>query len=139
MMCKNIILMIKHSIIIFNLCYFLGFAWIILVMVSRDVEFNEHISDNQDEFKVRHSDDFMTYYRMNENSPIKNTIIVFYFAFTTLSTVGFGDFAPTNNPERVACSVILLVGVATFSVVLGNQSAIIEKYKNRVFRLITEF
>lgn len=43
-----------------------------------------------------------------------------YYAFTTLSTVGFGDFHPRSNAERTVCAFILLIGVAIFSYVMGN-------------------
>jgi hypothetical protein len=43
-----------------------------------------------------------------------------YYAFTTLSTVGFGDFHPKNNTERLLTSMILLAGVAIFSYLTGN-------------------
>ena len=52
-----------------------------------------------------------------------------YYAFTTLSTVGFGDIAPQSDPERLMCSFVLLIGVAVFSVVLGDFMAILEAYK----------
>jgi hypothetical protein len=45
---------------------------------------------------------------------------VIYYAFTTLSTVGFGDFFPSSNSERALCSFILLGGVAIFSYIMGN-------------------
>lgn len=43
-----------------------------------------------------------------------------YYAFTTLSTVGFGDFHPKSDAERGVCAFILLVGVAIFSYIMGN-------------------
>ena len=42
-----------------------------------------------------------------------------YYAFTSLSTVGFGDFHPINNFERLFCAGVLLVGNAIFGYVLG--------------------
>ena len=36
-----------------------------------------------------------------ENTREKNIIIALYFAFTSLSTVGFGDYAPVGNIERI--------------------------------------
>jgi len=47
-------------------------------------------------------------------------VIVTYYAFTTLSTVGFGDFHPRSDAERAICAVILLAGVAIFSYIMGN-------------------
>jgi voltage-gated potassium channel len=53
------------------------------------------------------------------DSPV-HLIPLMYFAFTTLSTVGFGDMYPVNDAERVLCVVIFLFGVSMFSYVLGN-------------------
>jgi hypothetical protein len=38
-----------------------------------------------------------------------------YFAFTSLSTVGFGDFHPISDLERLFCAFILVLGVLIFS------------------------
>jgi hypothetical protein len=58
-----------------------------------------------------------------------NVIVVFYFAFTSLSTVGFGDYNPRGDIERLVCAFVLLIGVAVFSYVMGNFIDIIEKFK----------
>ena len=52
-----------------------------------------------------------------------------YFAFTSLTTVGFGDFHPRSNVERLFIAFGLLVGVAVFSLVIGNLLEMIEAYK----------
>jgi hypothetical protein len=49
-----------------------------------------------------------------------------YFAFTSLSTVGFGDFNPRSNVERLFTSVVLLLGVSVFSYIMGNFIEIID-------------
>lgn len=36
-----------------------------------------------------------------------------------MSTVGFGDYSPRSNEERVIGSMLLLLGVAIFSYILG--------------------
>ena len=59
----------------------------------------------------------------------ENTIIVTYFAFTSLSTVGFGDYNPRSNIERIVCAFILLFGVAIFSYIMGNFITIIDQYQ----------
>jgi hypothetical protein len=43
-----------------------------------------------------------------------------YFSFTSLSTVGFGDLHPLNGYERALTALVLLFGVAVFSIVMGN-------------------
>ena len=52
-----------------------------------------------------------------------------YFAFTSLSTVGFGDFHPVNDSERMLCSVLLLFGVSIFSYIMGIFIEILEEVK----------
>ena len=54
---------------------------------------------------------------------------VFYFAITTLSTIGFGDFHPVSVFERGIASFILLFGVAVFSFIMGQFIEIIMNYK----------
>lgn len=58
-----------------------------------------------------------------------NVLVAFYFAFTSLSTVGFGDYNPRGDLERLICAFVLLIGVAVFSYVMGNFIDIIEKFK----------
>ena len=53
------------------------------------------------------------------------TAAILYFSFTTLSTVGFGDYHPTNDIERFIGAFILLFGVAIFSIVMGNFTDIL--------------
>ena len=43
-----------------------------------------------------------------------------YYAFTSLSTIGFGDYNPKSDIERILCAFILLFGVAIFSFVMGT-------------------
>ena len=54
-----------------------------------------------------------------------NAISMTYFAFTSLSTVGFGDIRPYSDAERIFCAIILLIGVAIFSIIMGNFSDIL--------------
>ena len=49
----------------------------------------------------------------------RNAITAVYYAFTSLSTVGFGDLHPRSNAERLLVAFILLFGVAIFSYIMG--------------------
>ena len=46
-------------------------------------------------------------------------LIMMYWSFTTLSTVGFGDYYPISNHERGLMCFGFLAGVACFSFVNG--------------------
>jgi len=50
----------------------------------------------------------------------EKAIVAVYFAFTSLSTVGFGDYHPISNQERLLGAAMLLFGVAIFSYCMGK-------------------
>lgn len=54
-----------------------------------------------------------------DQNDLVNGLKVVYFAFTSLSTIGFGDFHPKSDFERSMCALILLFGVAIFSYIMG--------------------
>ena len=43
-----------------------------------------------------------------------------YFSLTTLSTVGYGDYLPISDAEKILCLTMMLVGVALFSYIMGD-------------------
>ena len=57
---------------------------------------------------------------MDGMTNMERAIAITYFSFTTLTTVGFGDMHPRNDPERALTAFFLLFGVAIFSIVMGN-------------------
>lgn len=61
-----------------------------------------------------------------------------YFSFTTLSTVGFGDFYPKSNGERLVVVVVMLFGVAIFSYIMGLFTEILNTFKT-IFDPIEEY
>ncbi len=48
---------------------------------------------------------------------------------TTLSTAGYGDYTPKNNPEYLLCSLVFLAGVISFSIVMGIFTEMIIEFK----------
>ena len=61
--------------------------------------------------------------------PWEKGLICVYFAFTTLSTVGFGDYYPYSEVEMLVGSFMLLFGVAIFSLFMGVFIEMIDKFK----------
>ena len=67
---------------------------------------------------------------MDTFNTLERTIILQYFSFTSLSTVGFGDFTPRSDVERGLCAIILLFGVAIFSYMMGIFINILDEFKS---------
>lgn len=52
----------------------------------------------------------------------------FYFAVTTITTVGYGDITGSNTMERGISVVVMLIGVISFSFATGALSSIMQNY-----------
>jgi hypothetical protein len=51
--------------------------------------------------------------------PVDEKIVMsMYYMLTTLSTVGFGDYSPTSINEKIAGSVLMIIGVIIFTIVM---------------------
>jgi len=59
-------------------------------------------------------------------------IICCYFALTTLSTVGYGDFHPISEVEMLFGIVVMIIGVAFFSYIMGSFIEIISNYDKKM-------
>lgn len=64
-------------------------------------------------------DHFIGYYKLADHPEPRQALMMIYFAFTSLSTVGLGDFCPKGEAEMILCSMLLLFGVAIFSYIMG--------------------
>lgn len=106
--------------IILNTSYIVGLGWYIMCEFHEDMFLDYKFSEmSAQALEEKGGDYFITAYDLHKKEPAQNTIVLFYFAFTTLSTVGFGDFHPKSDLERVACSFVFLFGVSVFSYVMG--------------------
>lgn len=52
---------------------------------------------------------------INEDDHSRNALIFVYFMFSTLTSVGFGDYYPLSNLEKIFMVVFMLFGVNFFS------------------------
>lgn len=120
----------KLVVVILNITYLTGVIWWILCEALLDFKYD--ISDTPESFafyESEYEDTFINQYGSMGNTPKHNMIVGVYFAFTSLSTVGFGDYNPKSNIERFICAFILLFGVAIFSYVMGNFIEILDQFK----------
>ena len=111
-------------VLILNTSYFLGIFWYIICSIQEDVMNEMKLNDHTYEM----SEHFTSYFDLDDKTSSEITVIVTYFAFTSLSTVGFGDYHPRSDFERLCCSLILLFGVAIFSIIMGNFAQILVSF-----------
>jgi len=61
-------------------------------------------------------------------SMLRVNVILIYFAFTSVSTVGFGDYTPKSICEKLLISIFLFCGVNIFSIVARDFLKMLTSY-----------
>ena len=103
---------IRLIIIAVIITYFIGCFWFYYC--------NIEVTDD--------TDTFVTFNSLDENIDVFQLVVSCYYALTTLSTVGYGDYYPVSDRERILAVIIMLGGVAFFSYIMGHFIEIISNY-----------
>ena len=113
------------GIIFFLLCHIATCLWLIIAAIYDD----QHI----------YKGTWLHSYVFNEDAEHDNEkkievsnaalyAIAFYWTITTITTVGYGDISGVNNLEKIFCSIVMIVGVISFSFANGALASIIQNY-----------
>ena len=70
-----------------------------------------------------------------DEEPGTQYLAAMYWAFQTLTTVGFGDISATTNTERTISLIWMIFGVGFYSFTIGNLSYIIANYDEKAIVL----
>lgn len=110
-------------LVLFSCSYLLAIFWHILIFDIEDLESRT--------LDVYHgSSTFYSYYAFSESSDVITPLVkLCYFAVTTLSTIGYGDFSPKSVPEKFVGAFVLLLGVCVFSIVLSRLMDILGEFR----------
>ena len=104
--------------------YFVGQYWLIFVQVGYMIQHGVD-EDHDEELELMNYSQFTSFisndgWDIKEKTSFDQVIIATYFALTSLSTVGLGDFYPISDIERLMGSFVLLAGVCMMSYVLSS-------------------
>jgi hypothetical protein len=102
---------LQLTIILANLSYFMGMLFFIFCELIQDFHYDVDYNDHPDPYNYEY-ENFISYNALFDKTPAENSVIMTYYMFTSLSTVGFGDYHPRSNAERAVVAIILLFGVA---------------------------
>lgn len=107
-------------ILIFGSSYFLGILWHIYCVDIITTEWVDPKDKSLGSIKPNFRTTMLFHDTPGEDVTEYDMLVrVWYFAITTLSTIGYGDYHPVSTEERMMASLILMFGVAIFSFIMG--------------------
>ena len=62
----------------------------------------------------------LVHYNLYSMTQYEAFIRLFYFVFTTMTTIGLGDYRPYGTWERLFTTFMLIFGVMLLTTVMGN-------------------
>lgn len=113
---------------ILNFCYFIGLGWLIMCRVVQSVMHGEDY-EGASWNNTENPNYFITKFELYQKTSREQAIIAVYFAFTSFTTVGFGDYYPVSDLERMVGAFLLLFGVAIFSFIMGKFIEMVDQIK----------
>ena len=109
--------MMKIMINISSICYIFAMIFKFLIEIQNDYMNWDSYATVGTQEEPEH---FTGFYSMNEREDYDILLAYLYFSFTSLTTVGFGDYNPRSDIERGFIAFGLLFGVALFSLIMGQ-------------------
>lgn len=107
-------------LLFFLMCHYTACLWVIIAQIYRQ-EFKEEA--------YTWLDDFESY--NNPEDRYQLYFVSIYWTITTITTVGYGDISATNLGERLFCSLVMFLGVISFSFANGSLSQILNSYDHQ--------
>lgn len=81
-------------------------------------------------WKKNENNNFYYHFNLDENTVGEKVIKFWYFIFTTLMTVGYGDFYATNKYEMGFCILLLIIGPSWYAYAMGKSIETIRKLED---------
>jgi hypothetical protein len=113
----------KSVFILFELAFQLG-LFFLCAMVALE-EFHDGVNYREEELANRFLVDFGLY----GMSIYEALLRIFYYMFTTITTIGFGDFHPKSDIERMMVAFILLFGVMMTALIMGDLIELLQNFE----------
>lgn len=93
-MIGHLVNILQLVVYITNIAYFVGFLWYIYCELIHKYNQRKFAEMMPEELEDINTETFFSYFEFDRRDEKERAIVVIYYAFTSLSTVGFGDYNP---------------------------------------------
>lgn len=116
---------------VYNICRLIIIAIMITYFIGCIIFFiSSELNSKED---VEEGKTFILRFNLNQyESDRERVVVCCYFALTMLATVGYGDYYPISDREKVASVIIMLACVAIFSFIMSSFMEIIQNYQKKM-------
>ena len=119
----------KLIITIFNVAIIITAMQYIYYEIIDDVKQGQFNNMSNYDLNYINSKSFISYYNFKDKDDYTKFITMLYYTLTTLSTIGFGDYCPRADEERMFNVIIFLVGVSVTLYLMNCFTEIIMKFQ----------
>ena len=116
---QSFVKVFKLIITILSITYYFGAIIYIIFQYIDDAKQEYFSTLTNYELELINSHTFISYFEIKKKNDIECSMLMLYYSFTTLSTIGFGDYHPVSDEERIIVVCGLLFGVMIFSFSMG--------------------
>jgi len=106
--------------------YVFCILWIIICQTVEDFYYGTLYENDAQEYSGGYPNNFIPFFNMHNDEEGLIILKCFYYAFTSLTTVGLGDFRPISTVEYGFCGFMLFSGVLVFSYIMGEYINLLE-------------
>ena len=71
---------------------------------------------------------WIVFYGLKDSSILEQYVTCLYWAFTTICTVGYGDYHPVTTNERIAVILCMLISSGMFSYIIGDIGRLVRNF-----------
>mmetsp|Transcript_2692 Transcript_2692/g.4212 ORF Transcript_2692/g.4212 Transcript_2692/m.4212 type:complete len:131 (-) Transcript_2692:87-479(-) len=95
------------------MCFIIGVCWYVALTIQQDLS--------------HQGTTFTDHFKLEELDESSILIVLTYFVFSTITTVGLGDFYPISNFERIMSSIIFLISIMVVTRVVTYLISIFQR------------
>jgi len=106
--------LLRLLIVLISLSYFYGLLWFIFCDIRLQLD-----TRTESEVIAEEEPNFLVHFNFVDKDMYYITNTLTYYAFTTLSTVGLGDYHPRANIERIIISFLMMIGMVITSKIIN--------------------